>query len=116
MRSDEEYQAAADWAEHEMDLSKATGGTALHGDAAAAHGRQMLEQAAGGPAELERMVRGRPSIDPDAGPGEHSATRQVRLPAATNQQLDALAATQGRTASAIMRDALTDYFAARRAG
>jgi hypothetical protein len=116
MRTDEEYQAAADWAEHKMDLSKATGGTVLHGAAAAAHGRQMLEQAAGGAAELDRMVRGRPSIDPDAGPGEHSATRQVRLPAATNQQLDALATEQGRTVSAIMRDALTDYFAAHRAG
>jgi hypothetical protein len=50
MRTDEEYQAAADWAEHKMDLSKATGGTVLHGAAAAAHGRQMLEQAAGGAA------------------------------------------------------------------
>ncbi len=112
MRSEADYQAAADWAEHEMDLSKATGGTVLHGAAAAAHGRHILEQAAGGPTELERMVRGRPSIDPDAGPGEHSATRQVRLPAATNQQLDAFAAAQGRTASAVMRDALTAYFAA----
>jgi len=69
MRSEQDYQAAADWAEHEMDLSRATGGTVHYGAAAAAHGRALLEQAAGGPAELEKALRGRPSIDPDAGPG-----------------------------------------------
>ncbi len=76
MRSEADYQAAADWAEHEMNLSKATGGTVLHRAAAAAHGRHILEQAAGGPAELEQMVRGRTSIDPDAGPGQHPGTRR----------------------------------------
>lgn len=116
MRSEQEYQAAADWAEQEMDLSQATGGTVRRGAAAAAHGRQMLEQAAGGPAELEKLLRGRPSIDPAAGPGEHSRVRQVRLPAAQNQQLDALAASQGRRPSDIMRDALAEYLTIHRAG
>ena len=72
MRSEQDFRAAADWAEHEMELSEATGGTVLRGAAAAAHGRQMLEQAAGGPADLEELLRGRSSIHPDAGPGEHS--------------------------------------------
>jgi len=62
------------------------------------------------------LLRGRPSIDPAAGPGEHSKVRQVRLPAAANQQLDALAAAEGRTASDILRDALTDYLSTHRAG
>jgi len=46
---------------------------------------------------LDKLLWGRPSIDPAAGPGEHSKVRQVRLAAAANQQLD------------ILRDALTDY-------
>ena len=116
MRSEQEYQAAADWAEHEMDLSQATSGAERRGAAAATHGRQMLEQAAGGPAELEKLVRGRPSIDPAAGPGEHSRVRQVRLPAAQNQQLDALAASEGRRPSDLMREAVAEYLATHRAG
>lgn len=116
MRSEQDYQADADWAEHEMGLTQATGGTVLRGAASAAHGRQMLEQAAGGPAELDKLLRGRPSIDPDAGPGEHSRVRQVRLPAAQNQQLDALAASEGRRPSEIMREAVAEYLATHRVG
>jgi len=116
MRSEQDYQAAADWAEHEMDLSRATGGTVHRGAAAAAHGRALLEQAAGGPAELDKALRGRPSIDPDAVPGEHSRVRQVRLPAAQNDQLDALAASEGRRPSAVIRDAVAEYLTTHRAG
>ena len=116
MRSEQDYQAAADWSEHEMDLSHAVGGTTRRGAAAAAHGRALLEHAAGGPAELEKAMRGRPSIDPDAGPGQHARVRQVRLPAAQNEQLDALAAAEGRRPSAVIRDAVAEYLATHRAG
>ena len=116
MRTEQDYQAAAEWAEHDMDLSQATGGTVHHGAAAAAHGRAALEQAAGGPEALEQVLRGRPSIDPDAGPGEHARVRQVRLPAAHNRQLDALAASQGRRPSDVLREAVADYLATHRAG
>jgi len=116
MRSEQDYQAAADWAEHEMDLSQATGGTVHHGAAAAAHGRALLEQAFGGADELDKAVRGRPSIDPDAGPGKHSRVRQVRLPAVQNEQLDALAASEGRRPSAVIRDAVAEYLSAHRSG
>lgn len=97
-------------------LSEATGGTVRRGAAAAAHGRQILEQAAGGPAELEELLRGRPSIDPDAGQGEHSWVRQVRLSAAQDQQLEARAASGGRSSSDIMREAAAEYLATHRVG
>ena len=67
MTKQKDYQAAADWAEHDMTLKPGTT-TALRGEAAAAHGRAASERAQGG----------RPSIDPNAKPGQHSHTRQVR--------------------------------------
>jgi len=69
MTKEKDYQAAADWAEHDMSL-KPGSRTALRGEAAASHGS----------ATLVRALGGRPSIDPNAKPGQHSRTRQVRLP------------------------------------
>ena len=73
--------------------------TALHDEAAAAHGR----------AALERALGGRPSIDPSTKPGQHSRTRQVRLPHVINTKLDEVAAAQNRPPSEIMRAALAEY-------
>lgn len=98
MATDKDYQAAADWAEHEMRL-KPHSTTARRGAAAGEFGRELVE----------RALAGRPSIDPGARPGEHARKRQVRLSADVDRQLDALASVQHRSASAIMRDALTDY-------
>ena len=64
MTKERDYQAAANWAEHDMTL-KPSSTTALRGEAAAAHGK----------AALERALGGRPSIDPNAKPGQHSRTR-----------------------------------------
>ena len=100
VNSEKDYQAAADWAEHDMTLKPAST-TALRSAAAAAHGR----------AALERALGGRPSIDPNAKPGQHSRTRQVRLPADINDRLDQTAAAQHRRASDVMRDALAEYLA-----
>jgi len=91
-------QAAADWAEHDMNLP-ARSKTALRGAAAAEHGREALERAG----------VGRPSIDPAAPPGQHARNRQVRLAANIDQQLQALADRQQRTPSAVMRDAVAEY-------
>lgn len=44
MRTEKDYQAAVDWAEHDMDLTHATGGSVRHGAAAATHGHALLEQ------------------------------------------------------------------------
>lgn len=98
MSKRKDYQAAADWAENDMTL-KPTSATALRGEAAAAHGRR----------ELERAMGGRPSIDPDAGPGEHARVRQVRIPADVNRRLERVAGSQHRRASDVMRDALAEY-------
>lgn len=78
--SEKDYQQAAEWAERDMTLTPSST-TALRGQAAAAFGREVLD----------RSAVGRPSIDPQAGPGEQSPVRQVRLPAEINEQLAALA-------------------------
>ncbi|WP_337110589.1 hypothetical protein [Prescottella equi] len=61
-----------------------------------------------GRALLARAHAGRPSLDPQAKPGEESPRRQVQLPLAVSETVDALAADQGRRAEA-MRDAITRY-------
>ena len=98
MTTEKDYQAAADWAEHEMTL-KSHSRTARRGAVAADYGRETIERASGG----------RPSIDPNASPGEHARKRQVRLSAEIDQRLTALASAQQRSASDIMREALADY-------
>lgn len=97
-----DYDAAAEWAETEMTLPK-NSATARRGDQAAAYGKAVLERALGG----------RPSIDPDAGPGQHSKVRQVRLSQAVNDQLEAVAHHQRRRTSDVMRDALAEYLSTR---
>ncbi|MET3642796.1 hypothetical protein ABIC73_004399 [Prescottella equi] len=92
------YDEAADWAEHEMTLPE-NSKTARRGAAAAEAGRALLA----------RAHAGRPSLDPQAKPGEESPRRQVRLPLAVSEQVDALAAAQGRRAAEVMRDAITMY-------
>ena len=98
IRTERDYQGLADWAEHEMALDPHSP-TAEHGEAAARSGQALLLRALGG----------RPSVDPDAAPGQHARKRQVRLPASVDAELEALAAFQQRKISAVMRDALTDY-------
>lgn len=95
----------ANWAEHEMTL-KPNSATALRGAAAAEFGR----------ATIERALGGRPSIDPQARPGQHSPVRQVRLPAELNEQLTAVAAAEHRRPSDVIRTALTDYLTTHAAG
>lgn len=103
-RSEQDYEAAAEWAEHQMQLEPGSP-TALRGARATEHGR----------AALERALGGRPSIDPAAKPGQHARKRQVRLPADIDDQLEALASAQHRTPSAVLRDALAEYLSSHRA-
>lgn len=103
-QQEKDYAAAAEWAEHEMVLS-ADSTTALRGEAAAAFGRDMVARAVG-----------RPALDPAAARGEHSPRRQVRLSQAVSDEVDHLAATQGRTAAEVMRDAIADYLTRNKAG
>ncbi len=98
MSTEKDYTAAAEWAEHEMALPH-NSATAVRGEDAAAYGRSVLERALGG----------RPSIDPDATPGQHSRVRQVRLPGSMDEGLATLAHQQHRTTSDVLRDAVTEY-------
>lgn len=98
--TEKDFDAAAKWAERDMTLSKSST-TARRGEDAATYGKSVLERALGG----------RPSIDPQAAPGQHSKVRQVRLPQAINEQLDAVARQQHRRTSDVMREALSEYLA-----
>ncbi|MEV4266230.1 hypothetical protein [Kribbella sp. NPDC049584] len=101
--SEKDYDAAAEWAEHDMKLPEQSK-SALRGDAAAAFGKDLIERSRGG----------RPSIDPDAGPGEASPVRQVRLPRAVDHDLVAFAEQNHRNLSEVMREAIVEYLTAHR--
>jgi hypothetical protein len=102
--TDKDYDAAAEWAEHDMTLPEASK-TALRGEDAAAFGRDVIERARGG----------RPSIDPEAGPGEKSPVRQVRLPRGLDADLVEFAESSHRKPSEVMRDALSEYLSTHKA-
>jgi hypothetical protein len=102
--TEKEARELADWAENEMNPTRGSV-TALRGEAAAAFGRETIERALGG----------RPSIDPHAAPGQHSRTRQVRLPQDLDAWLVRYAASHKLTASDVLRDALNTYADAHRA-
>ena len=70
----ERDQAASLWAEEEMTLL-ADSTTALRGDAAAAHGRSLLEDALGGPEVVEAAVRGRKTLGADRPAGRTTTPR-----------------------------------------
>ncbi|MEU0092739.1 CopG family transcriptional regulator [Kribbella sp. NPDC006257] len=98
--TEKDYDAAAEWAEHDMRLPAGSKSSLRDADAAA-FGRELVERSQGG----------RPSIDPDAGPGEKSPVRQVRLPRALNADLDAFARSHHRKPSDVLREALSEYLA-----
>src|SRR5450432_834965 len=100
MANAKDYRAAADWAEHAMTL-KPGSTTALRGSDAANRGREVLVKALGG----------RPSIDPDAKPGQHARVRQVRVSTEVDARIEALAADRHVKASDIIREALAAYLA-----
>ena len=82
------------------------------GEAAASHGRALLEAAGVDVAAVERRV-GRPRIDGKPGrKGERSARLNVAVTAAQAAIIDRLAG-DGRTRSDIVREALDEYLAAR---
>lgn len=98
--TEKDYDAAAEWAEHDMKLPRRSR-TARRGQDAAAFGRELIERSQGG----------RPSIDPDASPGDKSPVRQVRLPRALDADLIAYAESIHRKPSEVLREALIEYLA-----
>lgn len=60
--------------------------------------------------ELDVILGGRPNLGAARATGKgRSPRRQVRLPEATSEALDAYAAAHGTTPSAVMREALEAY-------
>ncbi|MGL4173651.1 MAG: ribbon-helix-helix protein, CopG family [Actinomycetota bacterium] len=98
MSDKDRYAALADWAEHDMTIAT-DDATILRGKAAAEFGQKMLEQAGAG----------RPRLDPTEAVKGRSPRRQLRLPQALSDSVDQLATAQGRPASEVMREAISDY-------
>ncbi|MGL4175074.1 MAG: CopG family ribbon-helix-helix protein [Dermatophilaceae bacterium] len=98
MSEKDRYDALSEWAERGMTID-ADEPTILRGESATAFGREMLERAG----------VGRPRLDPTEAVTGRSPRRQVRLSQALSDRVDKLAATQGRAASEVMRDAISDY-------
>ncbi len=106
MIEEQDYAAAAEWAENEMELNPESP-TALRGDAAAIAGRKALEDALGKSAEdIQKGLGGRPTLDPDGAP---SRLRTVRLGEALDRQLTKAAEREARDRSSVMRDAIAEY-------
>lgn len=102
-------EAAAHWAEEEMTLPT-NSHTALRGTDAAAHGRAALEGALGGPDAVERAVRGRKTLGQQR-PAGRSPKRQTTLPADLDEYSRLYIAAGGaKDFSALMREALTEFF------
>lgn len=101
-------QAAVRWAEDDMTLPVGSV-TALRGDAAAAHGRALLESALGGPEAVEQTVRGRKTLGHPR-PAGRSPKRQATLPEELDRRgLAFIEAGGANDYSALMRIALAEY-------
>ena len=59
------------------------------------------------PAELDRLIGGRPSLDPDAKPGKHSPHLNLRVTEDLKQQLKDLADERKINSSDLVREILT---------
>ena len=83
-------------------------GTILRGDAAARAGADALRAATGVDSidEAKRIARGRPRLDAE---GETSVTWKIRASTALDRIVDDMALREGRTRSALIRDAVAEY-------
>lgn len=77
-------------------------------------GSRLTEQAAAELAEeaLALVRRGRPTVDPEARPGERSPRVTFRVPAQTRRRLEQRAREQGRPVADVLRDAVEQYLRA----
>lgn len=100
------YHQMADLAENEM-IPAVAKGSALHGANAAAQARAMLAAAGMDPAALNRLIGGRPSVDPEAEPGKSSPPLNLRVSADLKRELKELAAARNIKTSELAREILT---------
>ncbi len=105
------HDARADWAEAMPEFGPET--EIFEGDESRAALRDLLAgpPAIGGPEEVTRRLRGRPSLTPGVGPGYRSRQLNVRVGGATEQNLSAYQAATHENASNIVRLALDEFFA-----
>jgi hypothetical protein len=90
-----------------------TGGKSHRGNEAAAIGQQMLLEAFGDDAAVQRALRGgRPNLEGKSAAGAESPTIRVRVTPARRLQLDVLKTQMNRAhTSDVVRDALDEYVA-----
>ena len=100
------YQQMADLAESESTPAAAKA-SAQHGTNAAAQARAMLAAAGMDPAELNRLIGGRPSVDPESEPGKKSPQLNLRVSADLKKELKALADERKIRPSELARELLT---------
>lgn len=107
MEQEARYQAMADWAENDM-VPASTYENTLHGPDAAAHAREVLTAAGMDAAELNRLIGGRPNLDPKAPLGKHSPQLNLRVTEELKQQLHDLAKELNIPTSTLARKLLAD--------
>lgn len=100
------YLAMAEAAESDA-TPAATKGRALKGADAAAGARAALLAAGMDPGELNRMIGGRPSLDPAAEAGKHSPHLNLRVSADLKKDLVDLAAARNIRPSELARELLS---------
>lgn len=113
------YDALADWAESDEAAIRPRDKVERGTPEGHARVRAMLYDATEddpqGRALVERVARmGRPTLDPDA-PGAHSPQWQVRAPRPLDTAMRAQAKAEGRSLSAVVRDAASQYLATHKA-
>lgn len=99
------YLQMADLAESE-NTPAATKGSAQRGTNAAAQARAMLAAAGMDPSELNRLIGGRPSVDPEAEHGQHSPQLNLRVSADLKNELKTLADERKIRPSELARELL----------
>lgn len=104
-----DHEALAQWAEAGEFDPRFAGGQPLHGAAAAAAGRALLEAAGVDVDAVERAVGGRPRLDPAAPRGPRSPRVNVAIPETMDIHLQALAKARGVRTSVLVREALARY-------
>lgn len=102
------HDALSAWAESDTPTIRPEAAV-LRGDAASKAARDLLAAAAEDPADAAAVARaaGRPALDPTT-PGK-SPVWQLRAPQDLDARVRALASAQGRSVSAVLRDAASEY-------
>jgi hypothetical protein len=106
------YEQWSERVENDDDITTPSDVEVAIGPAATDAGRKLLEDLGITPPAAAPKKPGRPSLNGIASTGGRAKARQVRLPREVDAELDRRAATEKRTPSEIMREAITEYLRA----